>query len=103
MKHKVHCLSRQASYALLIHVFNRQGIFLVFLNSEAVSNSGAFIYGVGYIISAPNSEAVSNSGVSIYGVGYMISRAKCLLGIKYKNYVKSTKNSCIFCANTYNK
>ncbi|WP_373102121.1 hypothetical protein [Blautia obeum] len=72
-------------------------------NSEVVSNSGAFIYGVGYIISAPNSEAVSNSGVSIYGVGYMISRAKCLLGIKYKNYVKYTKNSCIFCANTYNK
>ena len=33
----MHCLSRQASYALLIHVFNRRGIFLVFLGDEAVS------------------------------------------------------------------
>ena len=37
MDHKVQCLSRQASFALLIHVFNRRGIILVFLDDEAVS------------------------------------------------------------------
>ena len=41
MDHKVQCLSRQASFALLIHVFNRQGIILVFLDDEAVSEINA--------------------------------------------------------------
>ena len=31
-----------ASYALFIHAFSRQSIFLVFLNSEAVSTPGIF-------------------------------------------------------------
>ena len=32
----------KASYALFIHAFSRQSIFLVFLNSEAVSTPGVF-------------------------------------------------------------
>ena len=42
MDSKVHCLSRKASYALFIHVFNRLTISLEFPNSEAVS-TGEFI------------------------------------------------------------
>ena len=40
---KVHCLSRQASYALLVNGFNRQVISLVFPDYEAVSVSD-FLY-----------------------------------------------------------
>ena len=49
MDWKVHCLSRKASYTLFIHGFNRQSIFLVFPDSEAVACSGVFILSVKYI------------------------------------------------------
>ena len=39
----MHCLSRKASFALFIHGFNRQSIFLVFPDSEAVAAHDIFL------------------------------------------------------------
>ena len=39
---KAHCLSREVSYVLFLHVFSRQDVTLVFLDDEAVSVSDMF-------------------------------------------------------------
>ena len=66
---KVHCLSRRASYALLVNGFNRQVISLVFPDYEAVSVSD-FLYTSEHIFyfTSKQKTPIQNSALQGYNI-----------------------------------